>query len=152
MKKKEKEVERVLEKWQKVADTQSKVSTAQSGMRCANVAVVDGNEVLGKGQGFLEVALEQAEQARNHLSNENLFLRKLVLRTLNEVQSMLHQTQSMLPGDQITEEVPFHLLIPKFLLKYNSLFRSPSQPCFLLLLPMLRVTNWTLSSAGFAKL
>ncbi|CAA7265145.1 unnamed protein product [Cyclocybe aegerita] len=104
LKKKEKDVEKITEKWQKVSDTQAKLATMQSGIRCANAAVVEGTEVLGRGPGFLDIALEQAEQARSHLSDENLFLRKLMLRTVNDVQSILHQAQSSLSGDQILEE------------------------------------------------
>ncbi|PPQ75446.1 hypothetical protein CVT26_016220 [Gymnopilus dilepis] len=110
LKKKEKEVERVMEKWQKLADSQAKLSAAPSGIRCANVAAVEGDDVLSKGQSFLEIALEQAEQARNNLSDENLGLRKLILRTVNEVQLVLHHARSLLPSKLNSEEpVPFTL-------------------------------------------
>ncbi|KAF8972768.1 Afadin and alpha-actinin-binding-domain-containing protein [Flammula alnicola] len=110
LKKKEKDIERTLEKWQKLADAQSKVSAASSGLRCANVAVVEGTEILGKGQGFLEIALEQAEQARSHLGDENLLLRKLVLRAVNEMQSILHKARCLLPGNLTADEpVPLTL-------------------------------------------
>lgn len=107
MKKKEKDIERTAEKWQKLSDAQLKLTP--SGMRCANAAVVDGSEVLGKGQGFLEVALEQAEQAREQLGVENLHLRKLVLRTVNEMQLALHKARSCLSEKEIEEPVPFTL-------------------------------------------
>jgi len=105
IKKKEKEVNRVMEKWQKLADAQAKLSGVPSGMRCANVAVVEGTEVLGKGQGFLEIALDQAEKARAQLGDENLLLRKLVLKAVNEIQSILHQARSLLPSESTTEPV-----------------------------------------------
>jgi hypothetical protein len=105
IKKKEKEVDRVMEKWQKLADAQAKLSGVPSGMRCANVAVVEGTEVLGKGQGFLEIALDQAEKARAQLGDENLFLRKLVLKAVNEIQSILHQARSLLPSESTAELV-----------------------------------------------
>ena len=105
IKKKEKEVERVLDKWQKIADSQTKLGTIQSGMRCANSAVVDGAQFVGKGLGFLDVALEQSEQARNHLSDENIMLRKLILKTINGIQTMQHKARSMLPGDSGLEDV-----------------------------------------------
>ena len=103
LKKKEKEVERMVEKWSKISDAQVKLMTIPSGMRCANVDIVEGSEVLGKGKGFLEVALEQAEQARNQLGEDNTCLRRLVLTTVNEVQSILHQTRSLVSENE--EEV-----------------------------------------------
>jgi hypothetical protein len=105
IKKKEKEIERALDKWQKIADSQNKLGAAQSGMRCANVAAVDGAQVVGKGLGFLDIALEQSEQARSHLSDENLMLRKSILKTVNELQSLLYKARRMLPGDSVVEEV-----------------------------------------------
>ena len=101
LKKKEKDIERMAEKWQKLSDAQLKLTP--SGMRCANAAVVDGSEVLGKGQGFLEVALEQAEQAREQLGVENLHLRKLVLKAVNEMQLVLHKARSCLSEKEIEE-------------------------------------------------
>ncbi|KAF8806893.1 hypothetical protein BYT27DRAFT_7338870 [Phlegmacium glaucopus] len=111
LKKKEKDTERMMEKWQKLADSQVKLSVAPSGMRCANVAVVDGSEILGpKYQGYLEIALEEAEQARASLGNETLHLRKLLLSTVNELQSVLHQAQNLLPDNESLEApTPFTL-------------------------------------------
>lgn len=108
LKKKEKEMERIMEKWQKISDSQSKLSSTPSGMRCTNVTIVEGTEFLGKGQGFLEIALEQAEQAeqaRSSLGDENLLLRKILLRTVNELQSVLHHSRELLPGSETIEEV-----------------------------------------------
>ena len=101
-----------MEKWQKLADAQAKLSSVPSGMLCANVAVVEGTEVLGKGQGFLEIALEQAEKARAQLGDGNLFLRKLVLKAVNEIQSILHQARSLLPSESTAELVslPYFLI------------------------------------------
>lgn len=79
----------MVEKWSKISDMQVKVGAAGSGLRCANIAVVEGADVLGKGQGFLELALEQAEHARNGLADENSKLRKMVLNAVNEGQSIL---------------------------------------------------------------
>lgn len=105
LKKKEKEIERVMEKWQKLSDTQAKLSSVPSGMRCLNATVVEGNEVVGKGQGYLEIALEQAEQTRSNLSDDNLFLRKLLVRSINELQSILHHARCLISGDQNIDEV-----------------------------------------------
>jgi hypothetical protein len=98
IKKKEKDIERMAEKWSKITEAQTKLMTIPSGMRCANVAVVDGSEIIGKGQGFLEVALEEAEKSQKYLTEENGALRNQVLTAVNEVQSILHQV-----GRQKTE-------------------------------------------------
>jgi hypothetical protein len=52
IKKKEKEVERVI------SDMQTKLSTSSSGLtcRCGNADVASGSETLGKGKGYLEIA------------------------------------------------------------------------------------------------
>ncbi|KAJ7781898.1 Afadin and alpha-actinin-binding-domain-containing protein [Mycena maculata] len=107
LKKKEKEVERMQERWSKLADMQTKLSTASSGLRCANVKVVEGSEVLGKGPGLVELALEQAEQARQQLSAENVRLRGLLLGAVNEAQTMLYQTRK---SEREEVPVPFTLL------------------------------------------
>ncbi len=93
-----------MERWQKIADLQSKLGATQSGIKCANATAVDGVQTVGNGQGFLDIALEQAEQARSHLSDENLFLRKLVLKAVNELHSLLHKARRILPGDCTAEE------------------------------------------------
>lgn len=86
-------MERMTDKWTKIADAQTKLLSTPSGMRCANVAVVDGCEVLGKGQGFLEIALEQSEKARSQFNDENLHLKRLILKAVNEIQRSLHDPQ-----------------------------------------------------------
>jgi|ERR1700678_14003 hypothetical protein len=96
----------MTEKWQKLADSQAKLSVVPSGMRCANVAVVEGSEILGmKCKTYLEIALEEAEQARASMGNEILHLRKLLLSTANQLQSILHQAQNLVPGNESLEEV-----------------------------------------------
>ncbi|KAH9479231.1 hypothetical protein JR316_0007819 [Psilocybe cubensis] len=107
LKKKEKEVERILDKWQKISDAQAKLTAAPSGIvRCLNAAVVEGSEVFGKGQGYLEIALEQAEQARSSLSDDNLFLRKVLVRAVNELQSIIHHARCLIAGDHHNLEEP----------------------------------------------
>ncbi|KAJ6527277.1 Afadin and alpha-actinin-binding-domain-containing protein [Mycena vulgaris] len=107
LKKKEKEVERMAERWGKLADMQAKLSAAPSGLRCANLKIVDGSEVLGKGPSLEELALEQAEQARQRLSEDNVRLRELLLGAVNEAQAMLYQTRK---SEREDEPVPFTLL------------------------------------------
>ncbi|KAG5653603.1 hypothetical protein H0H81_011975 [Sphagnurus paluster] len=108
LKKKEKDIERMLEKWSKLADAQTKLMAAPSGMRCANAAVVTGSEMIGKGQGFLEIALEEAEKARCLLVDENLSLRRLVLSAVNEVQLILHQSRPS-SSESYEEPTPYTL-------------------------------------------
>ena len=66
-----------------------------------------------KCQGFLEIALEEAEQARASLEVETVHLRKLLLNTVNEVQSILHQAQILLPDNESLEAVRYSRLLGK---------------------------------------
>ncbi|KAG9313138.1 hypothetical protein JVU11DRAFT_6588 [Chiua virens] len=92
LKKKEKEIERMVEKWTKLADSQTKSSTSPGlVIRGANAEVATGMELLGKGKGYLEVALEHAESSRTELLDETTRLRRLILVSVNRLQSMIHQ-------------------------------------------------------------
>jgi len=93
LKKKEKEIERMVEKWTKLVESQAKSSTASLGMvvRGANAEVASGMELLGKGKGYLEVALEHAESSRKELLDETTRLRRLILVSANRLQSMIHE-------------------------------------------------------------
>ncbi|KAF8347974.1 Afadin and alpha-actinin-binding-domain-containing protein [Amanita rubescens] len=102
LKKKEREFERMIEKWSKVAEVQSKLTTVPSGITCANAEIVEGTERLGESQRFLEVALEQAEQARGQLLTESVRLKKLVLRTVNQLYGLMYRVHN--PGSD--EEPP----------------------------------------------
>ncbi|KAG6841245.1 hypothetical protein C0991_000529 [Blastosporella zonata] len=93
LKKKEKDIERMSEKWSKIADAQVKLMTVPSGLRCANLAVMTGSERIGNRSSFLEVALEEAEKARSQLAEDNRLVRNLVLTAVNEVQSALHHAR-----------------------------------------------------------
>ncbi|KIK79748.1 hypothetical protein PAXRUDRAFT_833943, partial [Paxillus rubicundulus Ve08.2h10] len=96
-KKKEKDIERMIERWTKLADCQTKLSATSAGMtiRGANAEVVSGSEILGKGKGFLEVALEHAESSRAELLDETTRLRRLTLMTANRLQSMIHGIRTL---------------------------------------------------------
>jgi hypothetical protein len=106
LKKKEKDIERMAEKWSKLAEMQAKLGAIPSGIRCANVSIVDGSEFIGKGQGFLEIALEEAENARCQLGKENICLKKLVLSAVNEIQSVLHQARRIVSDNEDEVTVP----------------------------------------------
>lgn len=51
-------------------------------------------QLRGKGQSFLDVAFEQAEDARKELFEQNRKLRGLLLSAANELQSVLHATRT----------------------------------------------------------
>ncbi|OSX64473.1 hypothetical protein POSPLADRAFT_1137091 [Postia placenta MAD-698-R-SB12] len=119
LKKLEKEKDRMVDRWSKLADVQSKLCNASSGMRCANAAVIDAPDVQlrGKGQGFLDLALEQAEQARKELYDQNRKLRGLILSAANEMQGVLHATRTAVsPAEFHDDPVP---------LTFTSLFTMP---------------------------
>jgi hypothetical protein len=112
IKKKEKEIERMVERWAKLSDAQTKVGAMGSGIRCANVSVTEGSEVFGKGQNLLETALEEAERDRSRLSDENSSLHRLVLTAANEAQSVLRLARSVVPenGEEVRDFVIFRVL------------------------------------------
>lgn len=116
----------MTEKWSKIADAQNKLMGIPSGLRCGNVAVVDGSEIFGKGQGFLEVALEEAEKSRQHLTEENVTLRKLVLIAVNEIQALLPQAGCQLAENRDTVRPSHHLFQPCLNLVTFSPHRSHS--------------------------
>jgi DNA repair exonuclease SbcCD ATPase subunit len=96
LKKKEKDIERMAEKWNKISESQTKLASTPAGLRCANVSISDGSESIGKGQSYVEVALEDAERARSQLNDEVMRLRRLVLKIVNQVQALLHQTRGFI--------------------------------------------------------
>ncbi|KAH7914582.1 Afadin and alpha-actinin-binding-domain-containing protein [Hygrophoropsis aurantiaca] len=102
IKKKEKDVEKITERWTKLADLQTKLSTSSSGMfiRGANADIVTSSETLGKGRGYLEIALEQAEAARSQLGNETISLRQNVLKAVNGIQSLLYHTRALMSNEE----------------------------------------------------
>ena len=104
-KKLEKEKERMVERWTKLSDSQLKVGSLPAGLTCANLAVVEASDVQlrGKGQGFLDVALEQAESARKELSEQNRRLRGLLLTPVNELQSVVYGARPGGDGDAMPE-------------------------------------------------
>ncbi|KIK35209.1 hypothetical protein CY34DRAFT_812336 [Suillus luteus UH-Slu-Lm8-n1] len=115
IKKKEKEVERIIEKWSKLSDVQTKLSTSSSGLtfRCGNADVVSGSETLGKGKGYLEIALEQAESARASLADETLALQRLVVNVANRLQSVLHELRCLVsPCDEEPSVITHSALFP----------------------------------------
>ncbi|CAL1714045.1 unnamed protein product [Somion occarium] len=107
IKKMEKEKDRMMEKWNKLADNQLKAGSVACGIKFANSQVVEASDVQlrAKGQGFLEVSLEQAEQSRSQLADEVRSLRGIVISTANELQRILHIARN-LSSSEVQEEPP----------------------------------------------
>ncbi|KAI0058856.1 hypothetical protein BV25DRAFT_1993962 [Artomyces pyxidatus] len=104
LKKKEKEAERMVEKWSKLSDAQLKLGTVASGMlsvRAANADILEGtaNDILGKGRSLVDTALEQAEEACKRLREENTELKNLIIDIANAVRKVLHKAVSEDPDD-----------------------------------------------------
>ncbi|KAI6113107.1 Afadin and alpha-actinin-binding-domain-containing protein [Pisolithus sp. B1] len=106
LRKKEKEIERMVEKWNKLVEAQSKVSAASSGISIygANAEVVSGSDNIGKGKGYLDVALEHAESSRAELFAESTRLRRLIVTCANRIQSLTHKIRLVLSVED--EEPP----------------------------------------------
>ncbi|QRW02657.1 actinin-binding protein, afadin and alpha [Ceratobasidium sp. AG-Ba] len=77
--KREQDMARLKERWQKLASEQSKLGSVGSGMVCANYAVVDGNEqYIGSGETVDEGAMRDAVEARERLTEENDVFREVL--------------------------------------------------------------------------
>ena len=101
IKKREKEVEAMRERWSKLADAQLRAASLPSGMvlsrPAANAAVLSD---AGAGQkGVVEGALEEAEKAGALLREENKELKGLVVDAANAVRKILHKAVSSDPDD-----------------------------------------------------
>lgn len=105
MKKVEKEKDRVMERWNKLSDAQAKLGSTPSGINFANSQVVEASDVQmrGKGQGFLELSLEQAERSRKDLADETRNLRGIVISAANELQRIMYTTQKLSTTEAIDE-------------------------------------------------
>ncbi|KAG1774155.1 Afadin and alpha-actinin-binding-domain-containing protein [Suillus placidus] len=115
IKKKEKDVERIIEKWSKLSDMQTKLSTSSSGLtfRCGNADCGERVRNPRQGEGYLEIALEQAESARASLADETLALQRLVVNVANRLQSVLHELQCLVsPCDEETSLLTCPVLFP----------------------------------------
>jgi hypothetical protein len=119
LKKRDKDMEAMRERWSKLADSQLKIVNIPSGMTwsggvqpaAANALVAHEGEVAGvmmmasgrkeeKGAGGLaEVALEEAEKVCGVLREENGELKGLVVDTANAVRKILHRAISVDPDD-----------------------------------------------------
>ncbi|KAI0091494.1 Afadin and alpha-actinin-binding-domain-containing protein [Irpex rosettiformis] len=107
----EKEKDKILDRWTKLADAQLNGSLNRSGpssgFRCANAAVVEASEVQlrGRGTDLLEAALEQAARARHDLLEENERLKGVIMSSANELQRTVHTAQRF-TGAEVPDEPP----------------------------------------------
>jgi hypothetical protein len=113
IKRREKEIEAMRERWSKLADAQLRISSLPSGMvflgAPANASVLGegnvgagaggGSNKKGVGVGVVEGALEEAEKARAVLTEENLELKGLVVDAANAVRKILHKAVSSDPDN-----------------------------------------------------
>lgn len=81
----EKEKDKLLERLSKIAD--SKQTTAQFSCSNLNVSATEGRFE----KGYLDIALEDAENARVNLAEENDVLKKLIVDCANGAQGLLHR-------------------------------------------------------------
>lgn len=93
LKRREKETEKMLERWQKIADAQTKLGATASGLKfkltLANpLTDTRGSDTDGQGKDVLEDALEEAQMARKELIEENTSLKSIVLSAANEIARM----------------------------------------------------------------
>lgn len=94
-KRREKEAEKMIERWAKISESQSKLSSIASGSNIklssfdieCNVRD-DGDSQ--KGNELLENAYQEVETARKGLIDENLGLKNIVLSAANELSRMTH--------------------------------------------------------------
>lgn len=120
-------MERVLERWQKLVDVQAKVALTPTGMLCSNALVAEGNmgasvKEKGKGKakvgddkdGLLEKALAQSEESRRHLADDNMCLRMMFVKAVNEIYAVAHEVRGMTsqhsPADQAVR-IPIRLCV-----------------------------------------
>jgi hypothetical protein len=105
LKKRDKEIEAMRERWSKLSDSQLKIGTFPSGMTVvqpANARVLALDEATStaeRGKGLVEKLLEEAESACARLRDENAELKGLVVDSANAVRRVLHKAATADPDD-----------------------------------------------------
>ena len=102
LKKRDREIEAMRERWSKLADSQLKIGNLPSGMSIhpANaLALGEDARVTLPGKTLEQTALEEAEKACALLKDENGELRGLIVDTVNAVRKILHKALSADPDD-----------------------------------------------------
>ncbi|KAL1759803.1 Afadin and alpha-actinin-binding-domain-containing protein [Schizophyllum commune] len=109
LKKKDKEIDRMADKWAKLAEAQSKLgSTAPSGMRCLNGGLADAGMAASSSQTFLEASLEESERARMEIIEENKHVKGFVVTAVNGMQEIVHEVREVecLSADTVSQWTP----------------------------------------------
>ncbi|KAH8995051.1 Afadin and alpha-actinin-binding-domain-containing protein [Lactarius hatsudake] len=105
LKRRDKEIEAMRDRWSKLSDSQLKIGTLPSGMTVvqpANARVLaldDSMSTAERGKGLVENALEVAESACTRLRDENAELKGLVVDSANAVRRILHKAVTADPDD-----------------------------------------------------
>ena len=105
LKKRDKEIEAMRERWSKLSDSQLKIGTLPSGMTVVQpanarvLAVDESTTTVEKGKGLVERLLEEAESACARLRDENTELKGLVVDSTNAVRRILHKAVTADPDD-----------------------------------------------------
>lgn len=117
LKKRDKEIEAMRERWSKLSDSQLKIGTLPSGMTViqpANARVLAQDETTltaERGKGLIEKLLEEAESASARLRAENVELKRLVVDSTNAVRRILHKAITADPDDiEFVRELFFFVL------------------------------------------
>ena len=106
VKRKEKEIEKMTERWSRIANEQVKIGAIGSGMACANLLPEQassevfrdsllccaGLTLLQKKKDIWEVALAESEATRLRLLKENDALRDVIVACANALVSLQHST------------------------------------------------------------
>ncbi|KAJ3931114.1 MAG: Afadin and alpha-actinin-binding-domain-containing protein [Lentinula lateritia] len=114
-KKKEKEIERAMERWHRISDAQAKLGATASGMRfigSVNTVVEPVVPIVGRGKSYLEIALEEAEKAREQLGKDNLGLKKMLLKAVNEIRNIAFELTPSLREPTNEIEIPVPMTLP----------------------------------------
>ncbi|KAJ1306493.1 hypothetical protein OPQ81_007496 [Rhizoctonia solani] len=96
MRKREQDVARLKERWQKLASEQAKLGTVGSGMVCSNWAVAVNEQYVGmraEGEEAAEGAMRDAIEARERLSEANDEFREVMVKLVNVVGEGLREKE-----------------------------------------------------------
>ncbi|KAJ3805033.1 Afadin and alpha-actinin-binding-domain-containing protein [Lentinula aff. lateritia] len=114
-KKKEKEIERAMERWHRISDAQAKLGATASGMcfiGSVNTAIEPVVLIIGRGKSYLEIALEEAEKAREQSGKDNLGLKKMLLKAVNEIRNIAFELTPSLREPTNEIEIPVPMTLP----------------------------------------
>ncbi|KAF9517143.1 hypothetical protein BS47DRAFT_572137 [Hydnum rufescens UP504] len=96
IKRKEKEVERIMDRWNKLSNEQTKLSSASSGMRCTNL-VPDPAIVVPRGSSVLENSLAELKSERDRLVEQSQSFRSVIISLASGLDKLVRQHRSPSP-------------------------------------------------------